>query len=251
MLLDNIEREKAQIDYYCANEDREILCALFEEISKYAGVTIRYLAEIDAFRINGAGRIIAQYITKFSSETVKAYLIPQLVSEKIEDCDSLLLQLYLKFKSSKEYISKPGIPAPAHIYVRFDNGFRTLKPKRLTGELTKLTYNPRDVFYLPFTTKMLASWKIPELEELLILYSSDSNIAAKDVGLPEDENAYLPPLSFIKRELRFIAIDGLKYYPSNSTSVLIRQYTADDDPDIRDAAKRTLRTIKKKMGDNS
>lgn len=243
--MDSIEREKAGIDYCCTDADRATLRELFKEINAYAGTAIQYLAEIDALNLYGSGQIIARYITKLSSESVKSILIPQLVSDKVKDCDKLLLQLYLHFKASDEYISMPGFPAPAHIYVRYDNAFKALKPKRLKDDLIKLAHNPRDAFYLPFTMRMLASWKVPELKELLILYSSNSNITAQDVGIGENCDAFLPPLAFIKRELRFIAIDGLKYYPSDNISEVIRQYITDSDPDIRAAAQRTLKVLSK------
>lgn len=242
VLLSNIERERAGLDYRCNYEDKAILRELFNEINAYAGTDIQYLAEMDAFRINGSGKIIARYITRFASESVRAYLIPQIVADRIVDCDKFLLQLYLHFKGSDEYISKPGCPAPAHIYVRYDNAFRTLKPKRLMDDLIKLACNPRDAFYLPFTMRMLASWKIPELKDLLIAYLSDSNLTARDVGINEIDD-FKPPLSFISRELMFTAIDALKHYPSDRVAKLISQYATNPDPDICVAAKRTLKKL--------
>lgn len=246
-LQESIEREKKGIDYSCPDADKVILRELLEEINKYAGTDIHYLAELDAFHIVGSGPIIAQYISRFSSESIRGYLIPQLVSDRIMDCDKIILQLYLHFKSSNEYIPKPGVPAPAHIYVRYDNAIKALRPKRLKDELIKLAYNPLDVFYLPFTMRMLASWKIPELKDLLLLYSTAANIAAHEVGIEEACEKLFPPLSFIKRELRFTAIAGLKYYPSAETTEIINQYTTDADSDIRTAAKRTLKSLVKSL----
>lgn len=243
LILDGIEREKKGLDYHCSERDSAILKELFAEINEFAGTDIRYLAEIDALRISGSGEIIAKYITKFSSESVKSYFIPHLVCDKVKDCDKLILKLYLHFRTSSEYISLPGSPAPSNIYVRYDNAFKTLKPKRIKNELVKLVFSPRDVFYLPFTTKMLASWMMPELEELLLSYSSNSNITAWDIGIIEKQDDYYPPLSFIKRELRLIAIDGLKNYPSKHVFKVIEQYIEDPDPDIRTVAKKTLKSI--------
>lgn len=245
VLLDAIEREKSGVDYYCPEADKEKLINLFEEINQYAGTNIQYLAELDAVNIKGSGEIIARHISKFSSESVKCYLIPQMVFDGIHDCDKILLNLYLNFKASNEYISKPGIPAPSHIYVRYDNAFKSLKPKRLTKELIMLVHEPRDAFYLPFTTKMLASWKPQELEDLLIKYSSKNNIVADDVDIFDESELVFPSFSFIKRELRFIAIDSLKYYPSKKSISIIEQYTFDSDRDIRSVANRTLKILTK------
>lgn len=248
ILTDSIEREKKGIDYCCSERDRLLLNELFDKINALTGTDIKYLAEIDALRIHGSGEIIADYITRFSSESIKSYFIPQLIFNKIKDCDKLILQLYLHFRTSSEYISDPGFPAPSNIYVRYDNAFRTLKPKRLKKELVKLVYSPRDVFYLPFTTKMLASWMIPELEDLLVVYSSSSNITARDVGIIGDCGDYYPSVSFMKRELRFISIESLRYYPSERVCKVIDQYVEDPDPDIRSVAKKVLKLMENTGG---
>lgn len=240
IILDSIEREKTGTDYILNDEDRKTLAELCKEINEYAGTDIQYLAELEALNIHGSGTIIAKYISKFSSETSRGYLIPQLVSDKIKDCDKLVLQLYLHFKASDEYISKPGTPSPAHIYVRYDNAFRKLKPKRLKADLMKLAKNHLDVFYLPLTMRMLASWKVPELEEILLFYLSDNNITEKDVGFQDNCDKCYPLISFINRELRFTAIHGLKYYPSKNTEEIIKRYTTNSDQDVRDAAKKTF-----------
>ena len=165
VLVDSIEREKKGIDYICPKADKELLRELLDEINSHAGTDYHYLAELDAFNIPGAGNIVAKFITEFSSEEVKGYLIPQMVSDKIKDCDKIVLQLYEQFRLSDEYVAKPGEPAPAHIYVRYDNAFKILKPKRLKKNLMEIAHSPRDAFYLPFTMRMLASWKMPEMKE--------------------------------------------------------------------------------------
>ena len=245
ILINSIENEKRGTDYICPEADKELLHRLLGEINSYAGTNFHYLAELDAFNISGSGNIIAKYIKNFSSESVKGFLIPQMVSDKIKDCDKLILQLYLHFKLSDEYIGKPGYPSPAHIYVRYDNAFKKLKPKRLAKELTELVHNPRDAFYLPFTTRMLASWKMPEMKNLLISYSTDDSFIAQDVGIYNSEQPYFPSLEFMKRELKFTAIDGLKYYPSAEVRDIITSLVTSTDKDIKSAAKRTLKILTK------
>lgn len=244
ILLASIEREKNGTDYVCPEADKVLLQELFDEINSCTGTNFRTLAELDAFRIPGSGNIITKYIAGFTSETVKGYLIPQIVADKVVDCDKQILQLYRHFKSSDEYISKPGCPAPAHIYVRYDNAFRKLKPKRLAKDLVELASHPRDAFYLPFTMRMLASWRLPEMFDLLIRYSSCDELTAHDVGIYDGSDVpFYPPLEFIKRELRFTAINGLKYFPSPEAVGIIEPFTASADKDIRAAAKKTLKAL--------
>ena len=221
-----------------------MLRKLLKEINRYAGTNFHYLAELDAFDIHGTGNIVAKYITEFSSEGVKGYLVPQMVADKIKDCDRLVLQLYMHFRASDEYIAKPGEPAPAHIYVRYDNAFRRLKPKRFAKDLIALAHNPRDAFYLPFTMRMLASWKIPEMRDILLSYSANDSFSAQDVGIYDSE-PYFPSFEFMKRELTFTAIDGLKYYPSAEVMEIITSFANSTDKDIKSAAERTLTALTK------
>ena len=238
---DHILREKAGIDYCRDKLDDELLFNLFNEINNQLGTNIRYLSELDSYNIIGSGEIISKYITNFSSESIKAYLVPQLVFNKVKDCDKLILQLYLHFKSSKEYFSETAKSTPAHIYVRYDNAFRKLKPKRLKTDLLQLSYSQRDVFYLPFTMRMLASWRVPELKEQLISFLTEANITEQSFGLKEDVSL----LPFIRRQLLFTALDGLKYYPSQETIKLIERYVDNEDTDINSIAKRTQALIEK------
>ena len=85
VLIASIEREKKGAMIFYPKADKELLHKLLDEINRYAGTDYHYLAELDAFNIPGAGSIVAKYITGFSSEGVKGYLIPQMVSDKIKE----------------------------------------------------------------------------------------------------------------------------------------------------------------------
>lgn len=236
-----IEAEKSGRAYVCLNEDRKLFRKMLCEIRQSTGVDVRYLVEIDSFHIPGAGEVIARYITQFSSEGVKGYLITSLVADKVKDCDKLILQLYEGFRRSGEYISAPGAPAPAYIYVRYDNAFKRLRPKRLAKELTELAHDPRDAFYLPFTMRMLASWKLPEMESLLKGYLNSDALTADELGIYSDD--ICPKIDVIRRELKFTGIAGLKYYPSPETKALIEPFAGSENKDFRMAAERTLKAM--------
>lgn len=250
-LQDAIEEEKAGISYKYSIEDRKVLDEMLEEIS-YCGRKLHYLAELDNLNVVGSGPVMAQYIRRFSSEGVRAYLIPQIVSDRVPDCDKLVLELYQHFKNSDTYFPKPGESSPAYIYVRYDNAFRVLKPKRLKEELIKLAYSPHDISRLPFTVRMLASWKLPEIQELLIYYSNSKNITPERAGILGDDHARIPLdltntyFEVIKRRIQFWVIDGLKYYPSSETERIITSFLDDPDEDIRASAQKTLKVLVKK-----
>ncbi len=102
VLLDSIARKKAGLDYICGERDRYILDMLVRDINTHFNLDIHYIAELDSFNIIGSGSIIAQYINKFESESVRSYLIPQIVYDKIDNVERLIIDLYRKFKTSHE-----------------------------------------------------------------------------------------------------------------------------------------------------
>lgn len=244
VILDAIEREKSGLDYIYSCEDLDILHGLLDEINNICQTNFKYLAELDFFNITGSGKIIAKYIEKFSSETIKAMLIPQIVLDKVDDYEQLILNLYLKFKDSKDYISPKGIAAPSHIYVRYDNAFRKFKSKKILDKLLKIVMNPRDAFYLPLTTKMLSSKKDIALKEKLIFYLNEANITENSIGI-ENEGTYYPSLLFIRRELKFLSIYGLRYYPEDDVILILEKLLYSTDEDIVVATKKSLSYIQK------
>ena len=243
VLQDSIEREKAGADYVCPAEDKQILSGLLDTINAECGTNIRYLAELDAFHVFGAGKIIEQNIDRFRSESVKAYLIPQLLLDKVKNSDTIILCMYQHFRKTNEYISEPGKPAPAHIYTRYDAAFTKLKSKRIAENLLAIVSCPRDAFYLPHTVKMLASWRIPELQKTLLRFLKPNAISFDDIGLEANEYTYFPPYPYICRELKFTAIYGLMYYPSKETVDALSNYLCDSDADIRSAANRAYKKV--------
>lgn len=71
---------------------------------------------------------------------------------------------------------------------------------------------------------------------------SDS-ITTQNIGLCDDGKEYFPPLEFIRRELKFTAIEGLKNYPSEETIQIIASLAAGADRSIKTAANKTLKVL--------
>ena len=159
VLRDMIEDEIAGREYVCSASDRILLGEMFDEVYDITGIRYRYITELGHTTIPDAGDVFLKYVTHFSSETIKAYILWQLRREKMENLAVLSLQLYKGFRASNEYISPAGKPSPAHIHTRYDNIFRSLKPKRLKNELFDLLCSPRDAYYLSLTARVVASWK--------------------------------------------------------------------------------------------
>lgn len=215
-------------------EDHKILDLLLDEINSIHGTSFSTHVELASLRIPGAGEIVAKYISQFSSEFIKMELLHHMVTDKIKNCGQLLLQLYADYKLKAP--SMPPYPCKEECY---DNAFRRLRSKRIKNELAALINNPIDAFALPLTTRMVASWKIPSLKDRFIEYVEIQNSPMAE-GLKEFEN-----YDFFCRELRFSALDGLKYYPSDEVVKLLKQYTENDDVDVRECANSSLAYVLK------
>lgn len=246
-LKNNIAKEMSYEDFIFSFEDEKVLHEMLKKINA-KGYSFNFLAELEHFRIPNLGYIIGEHIFNFQSETTRAYLVTQMVIDKVNECDEVVLKLYNEFKNSKEYISPSGKPAPAHIYVRYDNAIKTLKPKRLCGALVDLVANPRDAFYLPATLQMLSSWKHAEIEKILLHYLNKENINPSDVGLPlSSTDMFYPSLEYIRSELRNAAITGLRYFPSEQNLATLEPFLHDTKKDVQLIAKKTIDKIKKHL----
>lgn len=241
-----IENELAGREYCYSEQDKELLQSMLEKINSHIGSDFHYLAELDMYCLHGIKEIVSRYINSFESESVKAYLLHHLTVDGGKEYAQLIYQLFIHFKASDEYIAIQGKPSPAHIYVRYDNAFRRLKPKRLKAELLALSRDPLDAFYLPFTMRMLASWKLPEMEEILLSYLDECRITGETLRLVPGDEKYDDHLKFSRRELKFTAIHGLRYYPSEENIEIIKSFKNNVDDDISCAAKETLRYLEKR-----
>ena len=236
LLKDAIRDEKEGVDYACSHHDRVLLNEMFKEINSSFNININYLAEMDKFYIKGSSEIIVKYLPKFSSHMVKACLSPQLVNDKIENCDTILLDLYLSFKNSNEYINEKTQLSPSYICVVHDNNFLKLKPKKIKQDLLRLIYDPIDRSNLPLTAQMLASWRLPELEDLFISHLQEF----VSTGIIEyDEKTH--PLTFAQRQNIFTSINALKYFPSYQATEILTKYAKSFDENIAEAAEKTLK----------
>lgn len=246
MLRDCIEQEKAGKDFTCSEKDRDVLRKMLEDINTFNNSNYQYLAEVVLLDMSHSCNLIASYITKFDSETVRAYLVPHIVSKSVKDCDKLILDLYLHFKKSDEYFPKLGKNSPAHIYARYDNAFKQLKSKKIENELSQLVDNPLDAFYLPLTVRMLSKWKNPRVEIVLMKFLSNPDIIlqSRDIQLYL-KNMIHYSVKELQRELLFTAIDGLKYFPSVENINLIEGYYNSFDSNISLAVEKSIRIMKK------
>lgn len=243
----SIEEEKAGKAYTCSEEDNELIESLIKDINNFAGTDFHYLMELFYHTIDGVGEIVARYMKLLKSETVKAYLLFQIVHSKLKDKDRIIYDLYVNFKKSDEYTDTKTQPTSAFIFVQYDNAFKKLKPKKLKSELVELAKCPRDVLNLPLTMRMISTWGISEMDKLFLRYFDDASITSDLLGVvvqsEEDERRF----QLMKNELLYTAMNVLACYPSEANRQTIKKYTYDSNMNISSAAKKQLRKIEKNM----
>lgn len=218
------------LDFPSSFEDRNVLNSLLEEINVTHETSFCTIAELASLSISGVGKIIAKYISQFSSKFIKMELLHHMVTDKIENCGKILLRLYSDYK-----LKVFGMPQyhPC-METAYDNAFWRLRSKRIKNELAVLVSNPIDAFALPFTIRMLASWRVKELREILIEY-----LEIQDSAMGEDLQKY-DNFDFICRELRFSALDCFKYYSSDEAGEIFNRYSENNDADVQRCAKDSL-----------
>ena len=214
VLLDNIDLEEKFESFVYNVEDRKTVSLMLKEINTIHKTEYFYLSELLFEKAIAIGDIILKYIWEIKSVSTKAYLVPLiLVDKKIKNKDSIFLELYKEFKNSNEYISLPGCPSPAHIYVRYDNAFSSISIKNVVDEIVLLLSCPRDAFYLPLTLQKLSKAKNKDVYQLLCKYSSANNLCAEDFNLPVYSNGlYYPSYEYMKNQLVSISNMFLKHY---------------------------------------
>ena len=238
-----IKNEKAGKGYAVPGEDRAVFDAMLDELNKATGLNIKYLAQIDSYTIPGSGEVFDKYIDRIKSESVRAFLLPNMCIDGISDKDNRILDLYLHFKNSDEYTSLPGIPNPAHIYVRYDNMLCKSKSKKFAKKMIELIKSPRDVFYLPFTTRKIASWKFPEVKDILISYLKEDSITEENFKLTESAEFF----EWANKQITIGAILDLKYYSETDVLSVIEPFVNSGDKGISLAAKKSRDYILKKI----
>lgn len=237
-----IKNEKSGKGYVVPDEDRAVFEAMLDDLNKVTGLNIKYLAQIDSYNIPGSGEVFNKYIDRIKSESVRAFLLSNMCVDDIPDKDNRMLDLYLHFKNSNEYTSLPGATNPAHIYVRYDNMLYKSKSKKFARKMIELIKSPRDVFYLPLTTRKIASWKFPEVKDTLFTYLKKDIITEESIRLTESSDFF----EWAKKQITIGAIRNLKYYPHADTLSVIESFVNSGDKDISAVAKKHMTLYQRK-----
>ena len=85
------------------------------------------------------------------------------------------------------------------------------------------------------------------MEELLHSFLIDNTFTACQLGFDSESNNQYPTFGYIKRQLKFTALTDLRYFPTPENMSIIQSYTNDTDPDVRQCATKTFKSLLKSM----
>ncbi len=238
----NIKEKK----YNYSNNDSLILNKLCSEINASLNENIHYLFELDEYYFPSAAEIILKYINLFETEEIKSYLIRQIANSKMNKYSKIILELYKHYQTSQEYLST-DYDVIFTIGCNYDYAFKKLKPKNIKYDLLNLTSNPRDAFNLSNTVKMMSSWEIPEMENVLKTYLHAKNFNNSDFCIFSNDKDSNDIVDFMKNSLIYLGLYGLRYYPSKENLKIVKNYLDWKHCFIDDVAKITYMKIKKHL----
>ena len=204
---------------------REINAAVNGRFRGYSDIVDQY--------IQGAGEIVLKYIFRLEKHMTRASLLHHLVGNKtyaikhVKHAPEVVWRLYEAFRDSEEYVDWG-------IQQYYDDAFVRLRSKALAARLIASIRNPLEFSALPRTVKMLATWKNPELEPILLDVLEHSEKMEAYLQTQDVRERFAFDDQQIERECRrwsttavLKAVIGIQHYPSQRAIQLLRQYEAD------------------------
>jgi len=243
VLIDTIEREKSEKAFVSTVEDKKVLSDMLLEINHIFGKDFHYFAELDVFYIKGAGNIVRKYIELFPSEVPKAVLLRQMYLDKINECDKLILELYLSFRKKRDSFLVDQDNILAYVSVCYDNAFWKMKSKRIQNSLFELLKEPLDAYFLPLTMEMLTR-KIPDLMQGILINYIKNPVSSERInsrikrGLRND---------YIDEQIKYNSIDSLKHIMSDEAIAILEEIILTGEKKYKDLAQKSYKCIRKKM----
>lgn len=200
------------------------------EINTAVNGRFRGYSDIVDQYIQGAGEIVLKYICLFEEQMVRASLLHHLVGNKaysikaVKHAPEIVWKLYEACRDSKEY-------AVWGVQRYYDDAFVRLRSKVLADRLIESIKNPLEFSALSRTVKMLATWKKPELEAILLDVLENPKKMEEYLKAPAVQGRFGFDQQQMERECRrwntisvLKAVVGIQHYPSKRAIQLLRQY---------------------------
>ena len=177
-VLSKIKDYEAHLDNVAPlmeSDDQLIMNELIREINNTCHVKIRGFSDLCDSYIKGAGSIIAKHINCFHSHLIRSALVFHLVGSKknecgrVNGCEQIIWNLYNEYRNSVTFVDNS-------IMMEYDSAFAQLKSKKLLDQLVSLAQDPYLFSFFPQTMKMLARWRDPSMEKVIMGYFADPEL---------------------------------------------------------------------------
>ena len=216
------------------------------EVNRKLGTNMIYWSEFSYLRPEGAEDILLEFMDMFEAEDIRAELAFQIASNPKTKNLLSAFDAYLLFRKSQLYGFYCDKAEQFVTTNKYDNAIWREKPKKRKYELLEILSSPLDAAHLPITAKMVASWKMPEMEPLLWKYADDEYLESLDFGLSDEEKILFEKIVGVHKEtIRYIGYVGLKYYPSEKVEALYQKLLLSENEDYRYCAKKGIRHLEK------
>lgn len=220
-VLSKIKDYEAHLDNVAPlmeSDDQLIMNELIREINNTCHVKIRGFSDLCDSYIKGAGSIITKHINCFHSHLIRSALVFHLVGSKkhecgrVNGCEQIIWNLYNEYRNSVPFVDNS-------IMMEFDSAFAQLKSKKLLDQLVSLAQDPYLFSFFPQTMKMLARWRDPSMEKVIMGYFANPGLVKTQIAMSLGRSA--DDASILQREYsrwdshgQYTVIICLRYYPS-------------------------------------
>ena len=232
-VLSKIKDYEAHLDNVAPlmeSDDQLIMNELIREINNTCHVKIRGFSDLCDSYIKGAGSIIAKHINCFHSHLIRSALVFHLVGSKkhecgrVNGCEQIIWNLYNEYRNSVPFVDNS-------IMMEFDSAFAQLKSKKLLDQLVSLAQDPYLFSFFPQTMKMLARWRDPSMEKVIMGYFANPGLVKTQIAMSLGRSA--DDASILQREYsrwdshgQYTVIICLRYYPSIQVLDKLTQFEA-------------------------
>ena len=161
------EDEHPSID----NNDCAVIQGILQEINRTSEYNklFRNIEDLSQYHIRGVGTIVVEHIWELKSQLTRALLLHHLLGnrthrcQRVKNCKEIVWKLFVNYLHSEEEFD-------SRILHSYDNAFAVLKPKEYSMKLVELSKDPCLFNCLPRTMGVLAAWRLPDFEEILLDY---------------------------------------------------------------------------------
>ena len=165
--------------------------------------------------------------------------------DKVEDCDSLIIDLYFSFIRKRDCFLITQMNVLSYISCCYDNAFKKMKTKKIRYKIAELLDNPLDAYYLPLTMEMITKDSPNKTKNVWIHYIRDV-ITPVEMGFRTDiEDRDSSKFELMVEQLKYNSIVALKYCDGEDVMEVLDGLAKGDHKGFSDTAQKSYNYILK------